>query len=855
VGGTVDDLLTRAFTDPTSALEQAEEQLPAAVGDERVELLRVMGNACRELGRVEDSVRFLDAATEAAIALGETKLEGLASMSLAASLSYSGEFDRSLELASRAIALLDGDDQIAAMSQRAGLLQRAGRHIDALTAFTGALDAAAAATDGTIVADVLANRGVLLGWTGEIEAAEADTRRALELYESQGWTKAAAEMRHNLAWLAARRGDLVESFRRFDEAEQVFTALGLSSEVVLPDRAEALLAAGLTDEALILAERSVQSLLAQGNDVDAAEALMLVARAALLAGDLDRAAAAAGEATARFESQGRAGWWAAAASLRVEAHQRAGAAGASDAALIDTVIAATKSAQLTAASAYARLIAAELAAAGGDVDTAERHLAVTGDGLGLAARCRRDLVAAEILASTGRRQDALRRCATAADEFASLTSVLGGTELRAHVAMHVAAIVDLGLALAVHSGDAESAFVWSERQRASALATPPVRPPEEDALARDLDHLRAAVFEFDEKLRDGVSDAQLARRCAQLQDRVRRRTRQAAADREPAPPAESLPETTDGDLAAWISYVEVDKELAAVRLVDGRASIVRLGPVAEAGRRAELLMATLTMHLGARGRGRERDTAVVLETATEADSLLLGPLDLPDGLVVVSPSPALHELPWALLPGLHDRPFVVAPSAGLWRRCRARPPGRPAAPLVVCGPALPFGETEGRAVSACYTDATLLVGEQATVAAVEEAMRGVDIAHLVCHGSFSSGNPMFSSLGLADGPMFVYDLERLSPPPRVVVLSACSAGTHATPAGKEVLGLTASLLATGPRAVIAATVAVLDATSTVDFMGELHRALAIGTGPAEALRHARQSHPIIGGAFACHGAD
>ena len=134
-------------------------------------------------------------------------------------------------------------------------------------------------------------------------------------------------------------------------------------------------------------------------------------------------------------------------------------------------------------------------------------------------------------------------------------------------------------------------------------------------------------------------------------------------------------------------------------------------------------------------------------------------------------------------------------------------------------------------------------------------MRRVDIAHLVCHGSFSSGNPMFSSLRLADGPMFVYDLERLSPPPHVVVLSACSAGSHATPAGTEILGLTASLLATGPRAVIAATVAVPDATSTVEFMAELHRGLAAGTGPAEALRRARQADPIIGGAFACHGAD
>ena len=234
---------------------------------------------------------------------------------------------------------------------------------------------------------------------------------------------------------------------------------------MFPDRAEALLAAGLPQEALTVAERAVQGLRAQGDDVDVAEALMLVARAALLAGDVDRAAAAAGEATARFEAQGRAGWWAAAASLRVEAHQRAGAADESDAALIDTVIAATKAAGLTAASAYARVIAAELAAARGDVDTAERHLAATENGLGLAARCRRDLVAAQLLASVGRPEDALRRCAATADEFASLTSVLGGTELRAHVAMHVAAVVDLGVALSVRSGDAELAFAWSERQR------------------------------------------------------------------------------------------------------------------------------------------------------------------------------------------------------------------------------------------------------------------------------------------------------------------------------------------------------------------------------------------------------
>jgi CHAT domain-containing protein len=174
--------------------------------------------------------------------------------------------------------------------------------------------------------------------------------------------------------------------------------------------------------------------------------------------------------------------------------------------------------------------------------------------------------------------------------------------------------------------------------------------------------------------------------------------------------------------------------------------------------------------------------------------------------------------------------------------------------MFVAGPGLPVAEAEARAVAGCYTDAVLLLGEEATVSAADEAMRRVDVAHLVCHGTFSSENPMFSSLRLADGPMFVYDLEQMSPP-SVIVLSACSAGSHATPAGKEVLGLTASLLAVRPRAVIAATVVVPDSPATVDVMRHLHRQLADGIGPAEALRRARMTDPVLGGAFVCHGAE
>ena len=782
------------------------------------------------------------------------ELEGLSSMSLAASLSFAGEFDRSLDVATQAVALLDGKLRVAAMAQRAGLLQRAGRNPEALRAFTAALDAAGDTTDHSIVGDLHANRGVLFGRAGEIDAAEADTRRALLLFQSHGWTRRAAEMRRNLASLAVKRGDLVEAFRRFDEADEADSSLGVSVAGVFPARAEALLAAGLSHEALALAERSLEALGADGDVVEEAEALMLVARAALLAGEVERAASAAGAATALFEATARAGWWATAASLRVEARLLIGATDESDVALIDTVIAATNAAGLSTASTEARVIAAELAAVRGDTDAAERHLAATRRGIGLAARCRRDLVEARVLAGVGRPDEALARCAATVEEFAVLTSVLGGTEVRAHIAMHVAAIVDFAVALSVHRGDAELAFTWSERQRASALAVAPVRPPEAAELARDLDHLRAAITELDASTHAGVTDPEVARHCAQLQERVRRRTRHAGrAAGLPGPIEESAAIAEVG--LPWVSYVEFEGELAAVRVVDGHASVVRLGPAVAARREAELLMATLTMHLSAVSRGLQRDPAIVLAAAADTAAALVEPVGLPDGPVVLSPSASLHVLPWGLLPVLQSRPFVLAPSVALWRRCRDRPGAvRPSA-LVVSGPAVPLAADEGAAVAGCHADATVLAGDRATVAAVEDAIRGVDVAHLVCHGSFARDNPMFSSLLLADGPMFVYDFERLAPPPHVVVLSACSAGSHASPTGTEILGLTASLLATGPRAVIAATVPVPDTPSTIALMVELHRALAAGAGPAEALRRARTVDPMIGGAFACHGAD
>ena len=103
-----------------------------------------------------------------------TPARGPASMSLAATLSYSGDFERSLELAPRAVALLDGDDRVVAMSQLAGLLQRAGRNRGAARVHRGARGRPS--TRPTIHrGELWMNRGVLHGWAGDIDAAEDDT--------------------------------------------------------------------------------------------------------------------------------------------------------------------------------------------------------------------------------------------------------------------------------------------------------------------------------------------------------------------------------------------------------------------------------------------------------------------------------------------------------------------------------------------------------------------------------------------------------------------------------------------------------------------------------------------------------
>jgi CHAT domain-containing protein len=166
---------------------------------------------------------------------------------------------------------------------------------------------------------------------------------------------------------------------------------------------------------------------------------------------------------------------------------------------------------------------------------------------------------------------------------------------------------------------------------------------------------------------------------------------------------------------------------------------------------------------------------------------------------------------------------------------------------------LRHAQDELDSVARHHPGATILVGPSATTAALSTAIAGAGLVHLVCHGDFAASNPMFSSLRLHDGPLFVYDIERLTSPPDAVVLPSCYGGLDVGRPAGQLLGTVASLLAVGTRTVVAAAMRVPDRSDTVEAMDAFHAGLARGQGAARALATLRESHPIVGGAFTCAG--
>jgi CHAT domain-containing protein len=143
---------------------------------------------------------------------------------------------------------------------------------------------------------------------------------------------------------------------------------------------------------------------------------------------------------------------------------------------------------------------------------------------------------------------------------------------------------------------------------------------------------------------------------------------------------------------------------------------------------------------------------------------------------------------------------------------------------------------------------------------VLDALAGAGIAHVAAHGRLRSDSPLLSSLGLADGALTIYDLERLAAAPATFVLPACNAAVPQVARGDEVVGTATALVGLGVRSVLAPVLPVPD-EAAAPFSVALHTALRAGSTPAAALAAARAGagddpgRRALAAVFVCIGVD
>ncbi len=813
---------------------------------------RVLGLAAKELKDLAAAATHLRRAVQIAEGAAADGRAAEARMSLSLVLAYSGDTTGALREADRAADVLTGEEAARLQMQRALILQRLGRNDDALDGYRRALTLFRRTGDRRHEARLLNNRGLLYAYRGSFRAAERDLVRAESLHRSVGQELAAAETRHNLGWVAARSGDVPAALQRFDEADEYFIAHGVPRGMYLRARSEVLLSVHLVDEARAAAQRAVKELGDGRMAADLAEARLLLAEAALLGGDFDVAREEAERARRAFKQQQRAGWAALAGHARLRAAW--GAGGASPALLA----AARKTAGELASAGWAipaleaRLIAARIALALGRPRSARSEL------VRAAAARRRGPVGLRVRAwhaeallreRSGDRRGAYGALRAGLRLIDQHRAALGATELRARVSTEASELASLGLRLALEDADPARVLAWAERWRAGSLRLRPVRPPEDTGLAADLVALRNVVSDVEVVAAAGGDTSALLRRQAEVEDRIRRRSRTLRGtgddEVESPPTADALFELL-GD-RALVEFVNVAGRLHAVTLAEGRLRLHVMGSADDASAALDALRFSLRRLAHRRGSAASLDAAAasVGHSAGQLDELVLGPLreSIDERPLVLVPTGALHAVPWALLPSTVGRPISVSPSAALWERSTVALAGRRnrlSRVVLVTGPALPAAPHEIEDVAVHYPDATVLLGEDAEVERVREALDGVSLAHVAAHGTFRADNPLFSSLRLWDGPLTVYDLERLREAPQTLVLSACESCLSRVHPGDELMGLTSALLSLGAATLVGSVIPVPDEATRL-LMREFHGALATGVGPSAALAQAQTS--------------
>jgi len=272
---------------------------------------------------------------------------------------------------------------------------------------------------------------------------------------------------------------------------------------------------------------------------------------------------------------------------------------------------------------------------------------------------------------------------------------------------------------------------------------------------------------------------------------------------------------------------------------------------------------------------------------------LVGPAlgELPRDIrrLIIIPDGLLHQLPFGALRATHDAAplatryqISIAPSAMIWRRWIERRPKQAAEDtvLVLADPPVPHGTSaadsvraverggmargalifrplpqarqEGEAALAALGGGRLLVGEQATKAALQSApLERFGILHFATHSFIDEESPERSGVLLAptsDSPHGLLqprDIVELHLARKVVILSSCSSARGTVLPGEGVMGLARSFFQAGAHAVVGSLWPVRDDEAALLF-ARFYAHLAGRQGIAEALASAQRDRFAAG---------
>ena len=807
-------------------------------------------------GRYVEARRTLARAAEAAEARGERDIAARVAGTSGYLLAISKDADAGERLCREALARPGlSADTVAILYGQLGSIEMSRGRLDSASEWLSK-SIRGLAHDPLRAANMRMNRALVDMDRGQFAAAKADLEWAERAYIQGGDVLAASQAEHNHGYVSMLEGDLV---RALQTMERVRAPLDSESELWAAtnelDRAQALSDAGLITEAEA-SLANVARVFAKLSAVrEQADAEYLLARS-LLRHEPARAARVAAAAARRFRRVGSD-----ARAVRAEAlHLRALLAIGPD----DDQGARRRrlpTADRIASTAHA------LERQGSRGDAAALRLA---ERLARLRRTGRDphgrsprLVSAVPLEVTlmtcelrseharlaAREGDVRREAARGVELLERSQRTMGSLELQGASPMLGRGLLRAGLSSAVRSARPDLIFEWSERARHMSLQVVPLRPPPDAKSASDLAELRMIRAAHPDG--DWLADP----RAAALRDRARERQWShtgTASIHERVGLDEARSALEEGD--AILSFVYDGRALVALAATTRRTEAVHLDWPAVRSSMAGL-RSDLDMSASVRSGPFAAAVRASLDDrlATLSELLLAPTAAVTDGAgrVAITMPGLLSGTPWTMLPALRGRAVTVTPSVSRWVRQRAGEPWRAESVGFAAGPHVARGEEEVARSAAAWPAEKARRTTRSTVDAVTDLASQVDILHIAAHGRHSSDNPQFSAVELADGPLFGYDIDRMTRVPQTVVLSACELGRSSVRWGEEAIGMTRAWLHAGTRCVVASPVVVTDDVAC-ELLGAMHEGLAAGALPAEALAHAADRTGITA-PFHVHG--